>query len=119
VAAELLGAPDADATGRVARAIGLANWLRALPELEARGRRPLPDGRAETLARMARAGLDDLAGQSGLSGAARQALLAGFQARPLLRRVTRDPAAVAQNRLHLSPLSRSISLISARLTGRI
>jgi phytoene/squalene synthetase len=119
VAAGILGAPDAEAAGRVARTIGLANWLRALPELEARGRRPLPDGRAETLARMARTGLDDLAEQRGLSRAARQALLAGFQARPLLRRVARHPGAVAQNRLHLSPLSRSLHLIAARLSGRI
>ncbi|MEM6887649.1 MAG: squalene/phytoene synthase family protein [Pseudomonadota bacterium] len=121
VAASLLGADDAEepAVRQCARAIGFANWLRALPELEARGKRPMPDGRPETLARLARIALPELAAQKGLSRSARHAMLAGFMSRPVLRQVARSPGLVAANRLHISPLARSLTLISARLTGRI
>ena len=53
------GAPDhLEASVRdAAWAGGLANWFRAIPEFEARGRKPLVDGRPEAVAALAREGL--------------------------------------------------------------
>ncbi|MFK7867994.1 MAG: squalene/phytoene synthase family protein [Roseobacter sp.] len=120
-AASLLGAPAADegAVRKAARAMALANWMCALPELEARGKQPLPDGRPETLQRLAREALAGLAAQRSLSKASRQALLSGFQSRAILKQVVAAPTRVAQNRLHAAPLKRSARLIRARMTGRI
>ena len=59
------------------RALGMANWLMAVPALEAAGRQPLPDGREATVARLAREGLAALAevraGCSAVPGTARAA----------------------------------------------
>jgi len=120
-AALLLGAQAADEppVRQAARAIALANWMRALPELEARGKSPMPDGRPQSLARLAQTGLNGLRGQGALSQAARSALLTGFLARPILRQITRKPGDVAQNRLHPAPLTRNLTLVKARLLGRI
>ncbi|WP_296761894.1 squalene/phytoene synthase family protein, partial [Sediminimonas sp.] len=60
VAARAVAPLDADATQVVretGHAMGLANWFRAIPALEAAGRRPLPDGRAEAVRELARDGL--------------------------------------------------------------
>ncbi len=58
-----LGAPaGAEAVVRdYGYAVGLANYLRAVPELEARGRVPLLDGRTQAVADLAREGLARLA----------------------------------------------------------
>ena len=89
LAARALGAPDAAETAVRAYgwAVAAAGYLRAVPELEARGRQPLPDGfGAQDLARN---GLEKLAG----ARAARKtvpkevapALLAGWQAEGILK----------------------------------
>lgn len=120
-AARVLGAPDSEeaAVRQVGRAVGMANWYHALPELEARGKRPMPDGRPETLVRLAEAALKDLSAQKGLTRAARYALLSGYMARRILSQSTRRPADIAAGRLQAPPLTRSLRLIAARLTGRI
>jgi len=91
LAARALGAPDA-AEGAV-RAYGwataVAGYLRAVPELQARGRQPLPEGVApQELARM---GLQKLAlaraGRKTVPKAVAPALLAGWQTDGLLRQV--------------------------------
>lgn len=120
-AAQILDAPGTDESGlrRVARAIGLANWMQALPELEARGKRPMHDGRAETLAQLAQAALRDLKGQRALSAPTRQVLLSGWRARRILRIAHRHPQRVARGQLVEPALLRSTSLILARVLGRI
>ena len=45
-----LGGRDEAGSRAVGRAQGLANWFRAVPAMEARGMKPLPDGRPETVA---------------------------------------------------------------------
>ena len=91
LAARALGAPDGAETA--VRAYGWASaaagYLRAVPELEARGRQPLPQGMG--VQDLARRGLDRLAearaARRVVPKAVAPALLAGWQAEGLLRQV--------------------------------
>ncbi|MCV3272364.1 squalene/phytoene synthase family protein [Roseobacter sinensis] len=120
-AAAALGAPAEEQARlrQIARAVALANWLSALPELEARGKRPMHDGRPETLAALAKGALKDLAAQRGLSPASRLALLSGWRARGILKTVARQPQRVARGDLVTPQIGRSLSLIRARILGKI
>lgn len=118
LAAKALGAaPDAEPVARgVGWAAGLAAYLRAIPELEARGRVPLIDGTAEGVRVLAARGLARLdAARRGPGG---PALLAGWQAAGLLRQVVRDPGAVADGRMGLSEFARRGRLVWQAVTGR-
>ncbi|EKX59138.1 Phytoene/squalene synthetase-like protein [Rhodobacter sp. AKP1] len=123
VSALALGAPaEAETAVRaVGWAAGLAAWLQAVPELEARGRQPLPDGRPEAVVALARAGLARL--ESGrrvrLPRNARPALLPAWQAGALLRLAVDEPGRVAAGRLQLSEFARRGRLLRAAFTGRI
>ncbi|WP_300055532.1 squalene/phytoene synthase family protein [uncultured Roseobacter sp.] len=120
-AAQALGAAPAEevALRKTTRAVALANWMCALPELEARGKRPMYDGRPETLAQLARAALADLTAQRALGKASRLVLLSGWRARAILKAIARQPQRVARGDLVTPQLARSLTLIRARLTGRI
>ena len=115
-AAAALGAPgSAEARVRaIGWASGLAAFLRAVPELEARGRRPLADGRPEAVAGLARAGLDRLddARNAPLPVSAQPALLAGWRARTTLRRAAAEPERVGAGQLEESRFARRASLIA-------
>jgi phytoene synthase len=120
-AARVCGAPDgaAAAVRAAGRAAALASYLRAVPELAARGRRPLFAG-ADPAA-LARRGLDDLAlarRDRGTLGPAGPSLLSVWMAGPTLRRAARDPGAVAAGRLAPSEFRRRAGLIWAAATGR-
>jgi phytoene/squalene synthetase len=123
-AARALGAPDgAEAPMRdAAWAQALAAYLRAVPELEARGRFPLPDGRPEAVAALAREGLDRLARARArrreVPDPARQALYAGWQAEAILTRAARAPGRVADGTLGLGAAGQSWRLAGVALTGR-
>jgi phytoene synthase len=109
LAARALGAPLAaePQVRGLGWATGLANFLRAVPDLEARGRVPLVDGRPEAVQALAREGLARLRASRGVRlGAARSALLAGWQTGALLRQVQQDPVVVAEGRMGLSEFSR-------------
>jgi phytoene synthase len=122
LAGRALGAPDG--TEPVFRAFGwaagLAGFLRAVPELTARGRQPLPEG--VDPAALARKGLARIAearaGRKSLPRGLAPALLAGWQAEPLLTQAARDPAAVAEGRLGLSEFARRGRLLWQATTGR-
>jgi 15-cis-phytoene synthase len=123
LAARSLGVPDAAETAvrNYGWASGAAGYLRALPELVARGRHPLPEGFApEDLARM---GLDRLqkarAARKTIPRDATPALLAGWQTDTLLRLAVKEPGRVASGQLAMSEFARRGSLILATLTGRI
>jgi phytoene/squalene synthetase len=121
LAARALGAPDGAEAGVRAfgRAAGLAAYLVAVPALEARGRIPLVDGRPAAVAALARRGLGWIADARGLrAGSGTPALLAGWQAAPLLRRAATDPARVAEGRLALPEILRRGRLLAAALTER-
>ena len=120
-AARALGAGSGEEAARGAGfAQGLANWLRAIPALEARGRRPLPDGRPEAVAALARRGLDRLAEarRAGVPPGARPAMLAAWRAGPILRQAAADPRRVAEGTLGTSEFARRGSLLLRSVTGR-
>lgn len=116
VAARSLGAPDL-AEGPV-REFGsssaLVRFLRAVPELEARGRIPLVDGRAEAIADLAETAYEQLPSWSQLQAAlpksARPALLEGWQTKPLLAQIARDPGRVAHGEIGQSEFRKRLGL---------
>ncbi len=124
LAARALGAPQsAEPVARdMGTAQGLARWLEAVPELEARGRLPLADGRPEAVAALARQGLDWIARARGRRGAvparAAPALLAGWRAAALLDQAARAPERVAQGGLVQSEFARRGGLLLRAATGR-
>jgi phytoene/squalene synthetase len=124
LAARALGAgPGAEAAVRdFGAAAALAAWFRAIPELEARGRLPLPDGRAPAVTALARAGLARIAraraARAGVPGACLPALLTGWQAPGLLAQAARAPGRVAAGQLRLSAARRGATLTLRALSGR-
>ncbi|RVV99870.1 phytoene synthase [Mesobaculum littorinae] len=116
-AARALGA-DAAAEAMVrarGQAMGLANYLMAVPDLRARAKRPLPEG--TDIAALAREGLQR-AGTGAARGAARTATLAAWRASPLLRQAAKDPAAVEEGRLAQSEFARRAGLQRYAWVGR-
>jgi phytoene/squalene synthetase len=117
-----------DAEGRVlwdramvgGRALGLVNWLRAIPELEATGRRPLPNGRETAVAGLAARAAQDLVacrdGWRDVDRAARPAFYPLAGAAAVLRKVQARPGMVARGAL-VSEARLSLALMAA--TGRI
>ncbi|AZL57425.1 phytoene synthase [Tabrizicola piscis] len=91
LAARALGAPETaeEAVRAYGWAAAAASYLRALPELQARGRQPLPDGLgARTLAEMGLAKLKAArAGRKTVPKDLAPALLAGWQAEMILKQV--------------------------------
>ncbi len=122
VAARSLGAADETVVRDFAYGAGVANWLRAIPELEARGRVPLVDGTPDGVRALARKGLKRLdkarANRSAVSAAAGAALLSGWQAGAVLKQAVRTPAQVAEGRLGQSEAQRRLSLMARAATGR-
>ncbi|WP_425099052.1 squalene/phytoene synthase family protein [Tropicibacter sp. S64] len=116
-AARGLGTRDVAAAWRIGTAAGLAGYLRAVPDLEARGRQPLPDGRPETIAALAERGLARYAEgrRKGRPDAGKPALLAAWQTRALLTQAARHPARVADGTLALSEFGKRWRLLLAAL----
>jgi phytoene/squalene synthetase len=118
VAARALGARSERPVRDIAWAGSLANYLRAVPELSARGSQPLPtdadpgDLARDGLARLSR-------GRSGVEPAAMPALLFAWRAEPLLRRVRARPQAVAEGDVLTSEFRRRLGLIWAAARGRV
>ena len=94
---------------------GLANYLMAVPALEAAGRHPLPDGRPEAVASLAREGLQRLAdaspGVQQIAKPARYPLLAVWRTKTLLNQAAKDPARVGNGTLGQSEFARRGSLL--------
>ena len=119
VAARALGSSDEAAVRRAGWGIGLARFLAAVPELEARGRVPLVDGRPEAVAGLARRGLASLSeGRAARDPGAVAALRSGWCAAPMLARAARDPGAVARGELAVGPLASSLRLAWQSARGR-
>ncbi len=116
-AARSLGAPDTaePAIRDFAWGAGLAQWLRAAPELEARGRIPFVDGRAEALSALAREAQDRIkrarAAARLIPKSARPALWPGAAAAALLAQAEADPRRIADGSLGLSDFRRRGSLL--------
>ncbi|MFC4668499.1 squalene/phytoene synthase family protein [Seohaeicola nanhaiensis] len=122
VAAASLGQADEEVVRDLGFAAGVANWLRAVPELAARGRIPLLDGTPEGIRGLARGGLMRLqraqARRDAVSPEAAPALLAAWQAGPVLARAESEPHRVAEGRLSSGPLAGRITLALRTATGR-
>lgn len=122
-AGRLLGAPPAAEAGlrALGYASGLANYLRAVPVLEQKGRIPLVDGRPEAVTALAERGLASLAAARAarrLFGPGAPAALAAWMAGPLLHQAARDPQRVAEGTLQLSEFTRRGRLLWMAATGR-
>lgn len=117
LAARALGAPDAaEASVRAyGWATAAAMYIRAVPELAARGRHPLPDGMGTQ--ELARLGLERLAearaGRKSVPKEIAPALLAGWQAEGILRQVV-----AGRSSPDLPEAQRRWRLLWQALTGR-
>lgn len=111
---------DDKAAGEFGLAVSIANWLRAIPELEARGRVPLLDGREEAVKKLAEKGLSALqkSRELGVPRPLRPAMLSGWQAEAILRKASVEPARVAEGALEISAFRKKSSLLWKAMTGR-
>ncbi|WP_037316314.1 phytoene/squalene synthase family protein [Ruegeria halocynthiae] len=120
--AHVLGAADEDVLREFGYGVGVANWLRAIPDLEARGRIPLLDGTPEGVRTLAQKALDRLKSartrSAGISAQARPALYAGWQAEWVLRRAVAQPKRVAAGDLLQGEVRRRLSLMWTAASGR-
>ncbi|MBK1635658.1 squalene/phytoene synthase family protein [Rhodovulum adriaticum] len=122
VAGAVMGAPRGAGPLRdLGVAMGLANWLVAVPELETRGRIPLVDGRPQAVVQLARTGLDRLAraraARGDIPAAAVPAARMAWRAGPVLRRAEKSPGRVAAGALDASETARRASLIWRAMLG--
>ena len=119
-ATQTLGEVDETPVLNAGYALGMANWLRAVPALERAGRIPLVDGTPEAVRALATDGLAALKTARGapMPKPIRPALTPLCQAQSLLRRAQSEPNAVAQDRLTLSPFLSRINLMRTAITGR-
>lgn len=101
---------------------GLAQFLRAVPELERQGRIPLVDGRVHAMQALASEGLERLraarSDRRDVPVAARPIALAAWQAEPILLQVRKDPTRVANGTLGTSEAYKKTRLIWQAATGR-
>jgi len=117
LAARALGGRDDAAARDVGWAAGLAAYLRAVPDLAARGRQPLADPSPDAVAALARQGLDRLARARRAGAGPAAALRAGWLAGPILRQALADPAAVAAGWLAVPEVQRRGRMLWLSLSG--
>jgi hypothetical protein len=116
-AARALGCVEGEQAVRdMAWASGLANWFLAIPELEARGRFPLVDGRGGAVRDLAGEGLKRLA-RARPPKLSHPALLATWRAKAVLTQARRAPERVAAGALGQSEFSRKFTLLWRSLAG--
>jgi 15-cis-phytoene synthase len=124
LAAKSLNAPDSaeEAARNVGWATALANYFRAVPDLIIRGRAPVPEASEAAISDLARKGLSRLfaaqASRGTIPSRAAPALYPAWQTRAILTLAAKDPATVAEGRLHQSEFARRGGLAWRGLTGR-
>lgn len=112
-AARLLGADNEAAVRDFAYGVGVANFLRAIPALEDRGRKPLIDGTSDGVRDLAQRALT----RHTKGRAPKDVALAGFLTKPTLKRAIADPQRVVQGALELGPMAQGLRLLRAGLLG--
>ncbi|MES0824293.1 squalene/phytoene synthase family protein [Ruegeria sp. SCP11] len=121
-AAQVLGSADDTVLRDFGYAVGVANWFRAIPDLEARGRIPLLNGTPEGVRALAEKALDRLksarSNASGVSAEARPALYVGWQAEWVLRQAVARPDRVATGDMAQGEIRRRLSLMWTVASGR-
>ncbi len=122
LAARTLGDASEQVVRDFAFASGLANWFRAIPELEANRRVPLLNGSADGVRALAEQGLARLARARGrrseIGREAGAALLAGWQAAAILKQAAARPDHVANGSLGTSEARRRLGLLWRAASGR-
>ncbi|EEE37493.1 hypothetical protein RKLH11_1329 [Rhodobacteraceae bacterium KLH11] len=122
VSAQALGQADESVLRDFGYAMGVANWFRAIPDLEARGRIPLLDGTQDGVRALAHEALGRLqqaqSARAAVSIQARPALYVGWQTEWVLRRVLSQPSRVAAGDLAQGEIRRRFSLMRTAATGR-
>jgi phytoene synthase len=102
-------------------ALGLANWLRAVPALEQAGRIPLVEGTHQAIRALAEEGLDHLASARAarrtVPGAARPAMLVVWEAGPVLKAARDRPGRVGDGTLDTAPFRSRLTLMARAATG--
>ncbi|WP_224824766.1 squalene/phytoene synthase family protein [Cognatishimia sp. MH4019] len=120
--AQALGDASAEVVRGFGWGVGLANWLRAVPELEARGKVPMVDGRPEAVRLLAERGIalirEARARRAAVSAKSSPAMLMGWKAEPVLQAAARHPEAVVQGALDPSPARAKLSLMVKSATAR-
>ncbi len=120
--AQALGAADETVLRDYGYAVGVSNWLRAIPDLESRGRIPLLDGTPEGVRSLAANAQDRLQrarlNSHAVSAEARPALFTGWQADWVLRQAVARPERVAAGALAQGEIRRRLSLMWAAASGR-
>ncbi|WP_368040234.1 squalene/phytoene synthase family protein [Ruegeria atlantica] len=122
VVAQALGSADEEVVRDFGYAVGIANWLRAIPDLEARGRIPLLDGTpagVQGLAEKAYGRLKQARSQRHLVAKnAAAALYSGWQTELILKQAIARPERVAAGTLGSGEIRRRLSLMVQAATGR-
>jgi phytoene/squalene synthetase len=122
MAAATLGATDETVVRRFGFGVGVANWLRAIPKLEAEKRVPLLDGTEAGVKALAQSGLEALQQarqqRTKVARSALPAMLPGWQAEAILRQAIAEPQRVAAGELGTSEFRRRAGLIWRVSTGR-
>ena len=120
-AARLLGEAQETVVRDFAYGVGIANFLQAIPALEAQGRKPMVDGRVDAVRALARDGLARLdraaRARRQVSRSAAPALVAGYHARGILKIAIAHPNRVAANELVLNPARDSWRFVRCTLRG--
>ncbi|MEP2031180.1 MAG: squalene/phytoene synthase family protein [Paracoccaceae bacterium] len=120
--AQMLGRADEQTVRHFGYASGVANWLQAIPDLEAQSRVPLLDGTTQGVQKLAQGALDRLAlarrARASVSRRANAALLAGWQAGAILRQAVADPKSVANGTLGKSDARKRLDLMVQAMSGR-
>lgn len=115
--AALGGGASLEAPARaLGRALGLANWLNALPELSARGWLGWPSGDYGAL--IARAEADLARARAARFGAALPAARSAWRAAGIIRRARAHPEWIGTSALAGSEASARLGLIGVTLLGR-
>ena len=122
VSAQALGDASAEVVRSYGWGVGLANWLRAVPELQARGRVPMVDDRSEAVRLLAQRGLalirEARARRAAVSAKARPAMLMGWKADAVLSKAAKNPNAVSSGALEPSPARVKLALMVKAGMGR-
>ena len=122
VAQRVLGGTAPEVALDAGYAMGLANFLKAIPALEAAGRVPLINGRPKGIRALASDGLARLrraqAARAQVACPAAPAFYAAWTAGPVLRRACARPDLVGQGALMPAPALARLRLMGVALTGR-
>ena len=121
VAARALGQAQETTVRDFAYASGVANWLRAVPDLEERGRKPLVDGTVAGVRDLAKTAQGKLQTarevRQSVTQGARPALTSGYLARPVLSQAIKSPLLAAQGGLGFGPMRESVRFTNVAVRG--